>query len=169
MSAALLYTLLAALLALVLLIRKKYPYFWHDVRYCFIVIGIAVRTGKFQKQKPYFTILDRFLEQAKKQPHKTFIIFEGREYSYSYADTQSNRVAHALQTHTDLKEGDTAALFVGNQPEFVWLFLALSKLGCTAALLNTNIRSKSLLHCFSCCDAKVLLAGGGTCVCVCAL
>uniref|UniRef100_A0A669DB92 long-chain-fatty-acid--CoA ligase n=1 Tax=Oreochromis niloticus TaxID=8128 RepID=A0A669DB92_ORENI len=39
------------------------------------------------------------------------------------------------------------------------IWLALSKLGCTASFLNVNIRSKSLLHCFSCCEAKVLIAG----------
>ncbi|KAJ0056389.1 hypothetical protein NL108_006924 [Boleophthalmus pectinirostris] len=119
--------------------------------------------SKFKKQTPYYTILDRFLEQAKKQPEKTFIIFEGRRFTYSYADKESNKIARALQKHTDLKEGDTAAVFLGNEPDFVWLWLALSKLGCTAALLNTNIRSKSLLHCFSCCDAKILVTGAGTC------
>ncbi|KAK7912429.1 hypothetical protein WMY93_012640 [Mugilogobius chulae] len=106
-----------------------------------------------------FTILAGISGASLKQPHKTFIIFEGRKFTYSHADRESNRMARALQKHTDLKEGDTAALFVGNEPDFVFLWLALAKLGCTAALLNINIRTKSLLHCFSCCDAKVLLAG----------
>uniref|UniRef100_A0A8C9S0Q3 long-chain-fatty-acid--CoA ligase n=1 Tax=Scleropages formosus TaxID=113540 RepID=A0A8C9S0Q3_SCLFO len=48
-------------------------------------------------------------------------------------------------------------LFMGNEPAFVFCWLALAKLGCTAALLNTNIRAKSLLHCFNCCGAKVVI------------
>ncbi|KAM6960645.1 long-chain fatty acid transport protein 2-like [Aplochiton taeniatus] len=31
-------------------------------------------------------------------------------------------------------------------------------MGCPAAFLNHNMRSKSLLHCFSCCGAKVVIA-----------
>uniref|UniRef100_A0A3B3ZJQ6 Long-chain-fatty-acid--CoA ligase n=1 Tax=Periophthalmus magnuspinnatus TaxID=409849 RepID=A0A3B3ZJQ6_9GOBI len=161
MSVNLLYAFLAGLLGLIFQISKKYPYFLHDLRYVISVTGIGIKMAKFQKKTPYYTVLERFLEQAKNQPQKTFLIFEGRSFSYSFADNESNKVARALQTHTDLKEGDTAAVFVGNEPDFVWLWLALAKLGCTAALLNTNIRSKSLLHCFSCCDAKVLVAGAG--------
>ncbi len=78
-----------------------------------------------------------------------------------WVDKQSNRVARALQAEARLKEGDTVALFSANEPSFVWTWLALAKLGCPAALLNFNIRSKSLLHCFSCCGAKVIIASAG--------
>ncbi|XP_072321304.1 long-chain fatty acid transport protein 2-like [Eucyclogobius newberryi] len=158
MSVTLLFTLLAGLLALILLIYIKYPYFLHDLNYTITVLGIGLRTERFKKQTPYFTILDRFLEHAKKQPHKTFLTFEGRALTYGAADRESNKVARALQARARLAEGDTAAVFVGNEPDFVCLWLALSKLGCTAALLNTNIRAKSLLHCFSCCEARLLVA-----------
>ncbi|ELV10633.1 Very long-chain acyl-CoA synthetase [Tupaia chinensis] len=47
---------------------------------------------------------------------------------------------------------------MGNEPAYVWLWLGLAKLGCAMACLNCNIRAKSLLHCFQCCGAKVLLA-----------
>ncbi|VCX39068.1 unnamed protein product [Gulo gulo] len=47
---------------------------------------------------------------------------------------------------------------MGNEPAYVWLWLGLFKLGCAMACLNYNIRAKSLLHCFQCCGAKVLLA-----------
>lgn len=156
-----LYTTFAGFAALLLLIQLKYPYFVQDLKYAITAIGIAIRTNGFKKQKPYYSILDRFLDQVKEQPHKTFILFEGRSYSYSDADKESNKVARALLKHTNLKEGDTVALFIGNEPHFIWMWLALTKLGCTAAFLNYNIRSKSLLHCFSCCDAKTLVAGAG--------
>lgn len=45
---------------------------------------------------------------------------------------------------------------------FTWL--ALAKLGCPVAFLNHNIRSKSLLHCFSCCDTKVIISAVGKAV-----
>ena len=53
------------------------------------------------------------------------------------------------------------AIFMGNEPAYVWLGLGLMKLGCAMACLNYNIRAKSLLHCFQCSGAKVLLASPG--------
>jgi solute carrier family 27 fatty acid transporter 2 len=87
--------------------------------------------------------------------------FEGTSHSYIEVDKQSNKVARALKTHANLKEGDTVALFMGNEPSYAWIWLGLAKLGCATALLNFNIRSKSLLHCFSCCGAKVIIAAAG--------
>lgn len=135
------------------------PYILNDLSYCMTSLNIAMKLSKFGKQKPIYTILDCFLEKVAKQPQKTFVLFEGTSFTYSQADKTSNRVARALQKHGQLKEGDTVALLLENEPNFLWLWLALAKLGCTASLLNNNIRSKSLLHCFSCCDAKVLVAG----------
>uniref|UniRef100_A0A8C4EHB0 long-chain-fatty-acid--CoA ligase n=1 Tax=Dicentrarchus labrax TaxID=13489 RepID=A0A8C4EHB0_DICLA len=103
-------------------------------------------------------ILDCFLDAVKRHPNKVFVHFEGREYSYGEVDKQSNKVARALQAEARLKEGDAVALFLANEPSFMWTWLGLAKLGCPAALLNYNIRSKSLLHCFSCCGAKVIIA-----------
>ncbi|XP_012706633.2 very long-chain acyl-CoA synthetase [Fundulus heteroclitus] len=152
MIAYILFTVLA-----ILLVYLRNPYFMSDLNYALTAIRIGVRLSKIKKS--FSSILDSFLEKVAKHPQKTFLIFEESSYTYSQADKESNKIARALQTHGRLKEGDTAALFLGNEPHFVWVWLALAKLGCVAALLNYNIRSKSLLHCFSCCDAKVLIVG----------
>ncbi|XP_054466413.1 long-chain fatty acid transport protein 2-like [Anoplopoma fimbria] len=159
MIAYILYTALTGLAILPLLLYFRNPYFFQDLRYTISTIKIAICLSKLKKQKPFYSILDRFLDQVSRQPHKKFILFEESSYTYSQADKESNKMARALSTHGHLKEGDTVALFLGNEPQFVWVWLAVTKLGCTASLLNYNIRSKSLLHCFSCCDAKVLVAG----------
>ncbi|XP_022604374.1 very long-chain acyl-CoA synthetase-like [Seriola dumerili] len=154
-----LYTVVTGLAILPLLLYARNPYFLRDLNYAITAIQIATRVGKFKRQKPFYSVLDSFLDKVAKQPHKRFILFEESSYTYSQADKESNKVARALSTHAQLKEGDTVALFLGNEPQFVWLWLALAKLGCIASLLNNNIRSKSLLHCFSCCEAKVLVTG----------
>ncbi|TDH16890.1 hypothetical protein EPR50_G00002700 [Perca flavescens] len=159
MIAYILYTALAGLALLLLVLYLRNPYIFQDLSYTINAIKIAIRMSKFKKQKPFYSILDCFLDQVARQPHKKFIVFEESSYTYSQADKESNRVARALSEHGQLKEGDTVALFLGNEPHFVWIWLALAKLGCRASLLNSNIRSKSLLHCFSCCEAKVLVAG----------
>uniref|UniRef100_A0A8C9W733 long-chain-fatty-acid--CoA ligase n=1 Tax=Scleropages formosus TaxID=113540 RepID=A0A8C9W733_SCLFO len=79
-----------------------------------------------------------------KHPDRVFVTFENETFSYRDADRRSNKIAQALKRHGGLKEGDTVALF------------------CSWA---TNLRSfsaaKSLLHCFNCCGAKVVITTPG--------
>ncbi|XP_034050908.1 very long-chain acyl-CoA synthetase-like [Thalassophryne amazonica] len=154
-----LYTVFAGLAILPFLLYARNPYIWADLNYAFTVINIGFHLNRYSKRKPFYSILDCFLDKVARHPDKQFLVFEERCYTYSQADKESNKAARALRTHGHLEQGDTVALFLGNEPLFVWIWLAVAKLGCTAALLNYNIRSKSLLHCFSCCDAKVLVAG----------
>uniref|UniRef100_A0A3Q3WP68 long-chain-fatty-acid--CoA ligase n=1 Tax=Mola mola TaxID=94237 RepID=A0A3Q3WP68_MOLML len=152
------FTALAGLAALFLSFsRKLFPYFAQDCTYILRSIKLGARLTKYKKVKPFYSIVDCFLDAAKRHPSKTFLHFEGREYSYGEVDGQSNKVARALRAAAGLKEGETVALFLANEPGFVWTWLGLAKLGCPAALLNFNIRAKSLLHCFSCCGAKVIV------------
>uniref|UniRef100_A0A667WNR7 long-chain-fatty-acid--CoA ligase n=1 Tax=Myripristis murdjan TaxID=586833 RepID=A0A667WNR7_9TELE len=155
------FTLLAGLAILPLFLLKTlkslFPYLGEDCVYMLRSLRLGLRLTKYKKIKPFYSIVDCFLDAVRRNPRKTFLHFEGRAYSYEEVDKQSNQVARALQATAGLKEGDTVALFLGNEPCYVWLWLGLAKIGCPAALLNFNIRSKSLLHCFSCCGAKVLI------------
>ncbi|KAK7121277.1 hypothetical protein R3I93_022385 [Phoxinus phoxinus] len=140
-------------------LKYRYPYLIKEAKYIYRVALIVYRMTKYFKSKPFYTLVDRFLDSVQKNPHKAFIRFQDQTYSYAQSDKQSNKIARSLLKHADLHEGDTVALLFGNEPMFLWICLALAKIGCSAALLNHNIRSKSLLHCFSCCEARVLIAG----------
>lgn len=153
--------LVAALCALPMLLWTLCPYFTQDCRYILKTLRLGLRMERYRRRARFYSILDCFLDAVRKHPHKPFIYFMGETYSYLDVDRQSNKVAHALQKVAGLKEGDIVALFLGNEPCVMWMWLGLAKLGCVAALLNFNIRSKSLLHCFSCCDAKVLIVAKG--------
>ncbi|XP_061891338.1 long-chain fatty acid transport protein 2-like [Entelurus aequoreus] len=133
----------------------RFPYFYQDVKH--IVSKLKTRRRVLDYIQRNYTILDRFLEAADTQPHKPLFLFKDDTFSYRDADQLSNKAARALLHSGLVQQGDTVALFMGNEPTFVWLWLALFKLGCSAALLNANIRSKGLLHCFKCSGAKVLL------------
>ncbi|XP_051975179.1 long-chain fatty acid transport protein 2-like [Xyrauchen texanus] len=152
------FTLLAGLALLPALLKTFFPYFFHDLIYIYKALGFGIRLNKYKRKTPFYSVVDCFLDAVRKHPQKIFIHFEDQTYSYADVDRESNKVANALRTVAALKEGDTVALFLGNEPCFVWTWLGLAKLGCPAALLNFNIRSKSLLHCFSCCGANVLIA-----------
>lgn len=152
---------LILLVVLIVIIHFKFPYLLKDIQYGVQTTLVGYRLGKYAQSKPYFTVLDRFLELASKQPDKTFISYKDATFSYRETDRQSNRIARVLREHAGVREGDTVALLLSNEPVFLWTWLGLAKLGCPAALLNYNLRSRSLLHCFSCCGAKVLLAATG--------
>ncbi|MEQ2275783.1 hypothetical protein XENORESO_008768 [Xenotaenia resolanae] len=138
-------------------IRTFFPYFYFDLTNILRTLKLSFKLAKYRRCKPFYSIVDCFLDAVRRHPTKIFIHFEGRSYSYEEMDRQSNKAARALQAEARLKEGDTVALFLPNEPAYVWIWLGLTKIGCPAALLNFNIRSKSLLHCFSCCGAKVLV------------
>ncbi|XP_066445434.1 long-chain fatty acid transport protein 2-like [Eleutherodactylus coqui] len=105
-----------------------------------------------------FCMLDMFLKQVSIRPNHTFILYQDQSYTYKEIDLKSNQAAWALSHYAKVKKGDCVALFLGNEPAYIWIWLGLAKLGCPMACMNYNIRSKSFLHCFKCCKAKVLIA-----------
>uniref|UniRef100_A0AAY4DQW0 long-chain-fatty-acid--CoA ligase n=1 Tax=Denticeps clupeoides TaxID=299321 RepID=A0AAY4DQW0_9TELE len=154
------YALLTAVAGLVLLpflLHARFPYLWPDLQYVLRGVGIALRMRSYAKRAPCYTVLDRFLDRVRAQPGKAFLVHDGGRFSYLDVDRRSSQVARVLSRRGRLREGDTAAVFMGNEPAYVWVWLGLAKLGCVASLLNCNIRAGSLLHCFSCCGAKVLI------------
>ncbi|XP_061890288.1 long-chain fatty acid transport protein 2-like isoform X2 [Entelurus aequoreus] len=144
--------------ALVSVSKSVFPYLAADCRYCVELLKLVWRFVRRRRRKPLFFVLDRFLEQRHKHPHKVFLRFQHETFSYLAADHRSNKIANALRAHFRYTSGDTVALFMANEPDFLFTWLALAKLGSPVALLNHNIRSKSLLHCFNCCSATVLIA-----------
>lgn len=57
----------------------------------------------------------------------------------------SNRIANHFQSN-GFKAGDIVGLYMENRPEFVCIWLGLSKIGVIVPLINTNLRLNSLLH-----------------------
>ncbi|XP_076983968.1 long-chain fatty acid transport protein 2 [Tamandua tetradactyla] len=152
------YTLLAGLLLLPLLVNLCCPYFFQDLRFLLQVAGASRRVSTYSNRRPARTFLGVFMDKARQTPHKPFLLFGDETYTYAQVDRRSNQVARALRDHLGLRQGDCVAIFMGNEPAYVYLWLGLLKLGCAMSCLNSNIRAKSLLHCFQCCGAKVLLA-----------
>ncbi|XP_058150166.1 long-chain fatty acid transport protein 2-like isoform X1 [Dasypus novemcinctus] len=151
-------SVLAGLVLLPLLVNLCCPYFFQDIGVFLRAVGVALRARSYGQRRPVHTLLRVFIEKARQTPHKPFLLFRDETLTYAQVDRRSNQVARALRDRLGLRQGDCVAIFMGNEPAYVWLGLGLAKLGCTMACLNYNIRAKSLLHCFQCCGAKVLLA-----------
>lgn len=54
--------------------------------------------------------------------------------------------------------GTKVALLMHNCPDYVAIWLGLTRVGCTVALLNTNLRSHALSHCINISCARHLIA-----------
>lgn len=153
--------LAAAVVFLHVLQKLAFPYFWADLWYLLKVVRYGIRLRMYEQRGELFTVLDRFLSLAKKQPQKPFIIYEGHVHTYQDVDKRTNRVAHVFLNHSTLERGDTVALLMSNEPDFVHVWFGLAKLGCVVAFLNSNIRSTSLLHCIRSCEPKAVVVGAG--------
>ncbi|XP_064621008.1 long-chain fatty acid transport protein 2-like [Lineus longissimus] len=134
------------------------PWLKKDLSYIYTCMKLVKALLGYAKKKVF--VIDVFEATAKKHPKKTMIWFEGKAYSYETVNQQANRVAHFAE-EIGLKTGDTVAMMVYNSPEFIWTIFGFYKLGIKVALINTNIRSKSLWHCLSISDANNLIIGEG--------
>ncbi|KAI5737206.1 hypothetical protein M8J76_011070 [Diaphorina citri] len=104
------------------------------------------------------TIADIFREHAVRSPNKVIFMFENTEWTAQQVEAYSNRVANFFLAQ-GLKKGDSVALMLENRPEFVCLWLGLSKLGVITALINHNLRQNSLLHCINIADVSAFIYG----------
>lgn len=68
----------------------------------------------------------------------------------------SNAVAN-LFFERGYQKGDTVALLMDNRPEFVGLWLGLSKIGVVSAFINHNLRRDGLTHCINVANSKAVV------------
>jgi solute carrier family 27 fatty acid transporter 1/4 len=70
----------------------------------------------------------------------------------------SNRVAHYFKS-VGLRRGDTVALFMESKPEYVCIWLGLSKIGVVTALINSNLRQSPLVHTIKIANSRAIIFG----------
>ena len=63
----------------------------------------------------------------------------GEVWTFNEINRISNRLAHYFLS-LGFKRGDTVAIFMENHPKYMIVFLALVKIGVTAALINHHLR-----------------------------
>ncbi|KYQ56708.1 Long-chain fatty acid transport protein 4 [Trachymyrmex zeteki] len=103
-------------------------------------------------------VADIFRQHVNRHPNKICFIFEDQEWTFQQIEDFSNKIATIFKTH-GYKKGDTVALLLENRPEFIAIWLGLNKLGVITALINTNLRKSSLLHCINIAKCQALIYG----------
>lgn len=145
---------------LLLLLNLWQPSLRADALFVLRFVCFSFKMLRVNFTRRIVTVLDRFTQQAEANPAKTFLLYDGQAHTYLDVDRRSNQVAQVFaQPGAGVRAGDTVALLMGNEPDFVCLWFGLSKLGCSVAFLNTNLRARSLLHCLDSSRAKTLIVG----------
>lgn len=128
-----------------------------DVRFFKEIISIKARIKKNVKSGG--TVAGVFRQTVSKHPQKVAFIFERKTWSFQDVEDYSNKIANYFKSQ-GFEKGDVIALFLESCPEFVCIWLGLSKLGVVTALINTNLRLESLKHCITSAEVKAIIYGG---------
>ena len=95
---------------------------------------------------------------AAKYPERTAVIFEGSTRNWRELNEQANRYAAVLR-NLGLKRGDAVSVMMENRIEYLTTIIGLNKLGVTAALINTNLSGKPLVHCINITNSRMCIFG----------
>ncbi|KAF5290914.1 hypothetical protein FQR65_LT11496 [Abscondita terminalis] len=137
---------------------KKQGYNWYKIKdhmYFFNQeINKYVRGMKLLKKlkksmatvkKHNLTVHKEFFKTFQKHSNKVAIIFEQQRWTFAMMEDYSNKIGNYFNLE-GYKKGDCIGLLCNNRPEYVCIWLGLSKFGICTALINTNLVCDSLVH-----------------------
>lgn len=125
-----------------------------DMRTIFTTLQILFDTYYYKIRNR--TALTEFQKIVKKYPDKGCILYNDTVWTLKDIDTNSNKIAQVFFNY-GYRKGDVIALLMTNRPEYVCIWLGLGKLGVVSALINTNLRSSSLIHCINTAKSKAIV------------
>ncbi|KAI6660109.1 hypothetical protein LOD99_10582 [Oopsacas minuta] len=97
-----------------------------------------------------------WLEIVAKNRTKTAITCGERKISFEEMNLLINKIANYFVS-LGVTKSDTVALYSENRIEYVCIWLAFSKLGVITALINNNLRGKSLVHSVRVASCKMVI------------
>jgi long-chain acyl-CoA synthetase len=101
-------------------------------------------------------LADQFRDWVERQPQKTFIIENTRQYSYAQVNTEACRLANALSA-LGVCRGDIVALALPNQAEFVVCAHACLKLGAVMAPINPRFTVREISRQYAWCGIRTAI------------
>jgi len=99
---------------------------------------------------------DLIEEKAKKHPHREFLTFKNKTFTYLDMDNNANSIANFLIKNGG-SPGKGIAIFMDNSPEFLDVFIGLQKIGMYAVPVNTSLRGESLLYILNHSDVEFIV------------
>ena len=90
---------------------------------------------------------------AEKFADSPALISDRERFTYRDLAERSNRYARWALAH-GLNKGEAVCLLMPNRPEYMAIWLGITRVGGVAALLNTNLSGASLAHCINIVEPK---------------
>ena len=106
---------------------------------------VLLKAARFLPDRPV-EYSDALADHFQRRPDRPVLVGESSRMTWGELDEYANRVANwALEQR--LSRGDVVALLMENRPEYIAIWLGLSRVGVVTALLNTNLTGDRLAHC----------------------
>jgi crotonobetaine/carnitine-CoA ligase len=102
------------------------------------------------------TLAELIEEQAEKLGEKPFLYFEDRVITFGDLNRQVNRAANGL-AELGVKVGVGVSIMMPNAPEWLFVYLAVQKLGAYAVPVNVSLKGEGLRHVVDHSDSEVLV------------
>lgn len=98
-----------------------------------------------QPERIFPAVID---ERAAQSGHAPALLSERESFTYTELAERSNRYARwALDQ--GIAKGEAVGLLMPNRPEYLAIWLGITRVGGVVALLNTNLSGSSLAHCIN--------------------
>ncbi|BAU93710.1 fatty acid metabolism AMP-binding protein [Methylorubrum populi] len=110
-------------------------------------LGALARTARIdaQPERIFPLVLDAIADERGSAP-----ALIGRDETLSHSELAERRNRYARWALArGLAKGDTVALLMRNCPDYLAVWLGLTRVGVCVALLNTNLRGAGLAHCIA--------------------
>ena len=86
------------------------------------------------------------------------LIGSAETWSHAQLAARANRYARWALAQ-GIAKGDTVALLLGNCPDYLAIWLGITRIGGLVALINTNLAGEALAHCLRVAQPKHIIAG----------
>ncbi|MCK4436336.1 long-chain fatty acid--CoA ligase [bacterium] len=86
---------------------------------------------------------DMLTESSQSYPESIALIYGKKRLTYGQLNEEANRLAHGL-IQLGIKKGDRVGILLGNCPEFIISYFAVSRAGASAVPLNTMFKENEL-------------------------
>lgn len=123
------------------------------------MLSVQERRRQLESQYPQWprrTIASHFFAQAEKFADQPLLITEDRTSTYEQVMEESRRLARALLA-LGVRRRDKIAVLMANEPEFIFLMIAVSMVGGVVIPINTMLRADELSYVLQQSDTNILV------------
>ena len=128
-----------------------------DLRFFATVLPLALTARKAGPDRTV-DFSDLLEPHFRSRADRPVLIGESGSLTWRELDLFANRIANWALAE-GLGRGDVVGLLMENRPEFIGIWLGLSRIGVVSALLNTNLTGDRLAHCMREADARHCIVG----------